>query len=234
MKNYELLYIVSSNITPQEVKTVFDEVNKSILELKGKILETPRSHPFLRADAQGQNKDEQQSLADLPVTKKRLAYPIDKNKNGYYLLNNIGLEADKIIELDKKIKLIKNVLRYLIIKAEPMSQKEVGRLKQLAERRRKEKDGKKEIGGTREKSKRIEKPPVISRAPIKIKESEESKESEKSEDKPAEPEKLSETKKEKEAQIEKAPEEKKKVKSKKIKLDDLEKKLDKILDETII
>lgn len=231
MKNYELLYIVSSNITPQEVKTVFDEVNKAVLELKGKILETPRNHPFLRADAQGQNKDEQQALVDLPVTKKRLAYPIDKNKNGYYILNNLGLEADKIIELDKKIKLIKNVLRHLIIKAEPMSQKEVARLKQLAERRRKEKDGKKEIGGAREKSKRIEKPPVASPAPVKIKKSE-------SEDKPVEPKKLSETKsetkKEEKAQIEKVPEEKKKVKNKKIKLDDLEKKLDKILDETII
>ena len=82
MKNYELLYIVSSNITPQEVKTTFDEVNKIILGLKGKILETPRNHPFLRADAQGQNEEEQQSLADLPITKKRLVYPIKKNKNG--------------------------------------------------------------------------------------------------------------------------------------------------------
>lgn len=222
MKNYELLYIISSNITPQEVKAVFGEVNDIVLGLKGKILETPQNHPFLRADSQGQNKDEQKSLAGLPVTKKRLAYPVEKNKNGYYVLNNLELETDKIIELDKKIKLVKNVLRHLIIKAEPMSQEEIGRLKQLTERKRKEKESKKETP----KSK-TEKPLIGRRAPEKVEEKKE--EVKKS---PEVPE-VKEVKIEKE-EIEKALEGKKKAKTKKIKLGDLEKKLDKILDETII
>ena len=223
MKNYELLYIVSSNITPQEVKAVFGEVNKAVLELKGKILETPQDHPFLRADAQGRNNEEQQALSDLPVTKKRLAYPVEKNKNGYYILNNLALETDKIIELDKKIKLVKNVLRHLIIKADPMSQREVRRLKQLAERRRKEKDGKKEVVGNK-KIKQPERPLAVKSAPEKIEKSE--TKDIKIEKKKIETEKVSGEKEIKE--------EKKKAKAKKIKLDDLEKKLDKILDETII
>lgn len=226
MKNYELLYIVSSNITPREVKTIFGEVNSAILELNGKILETPQGHPFLRADAQGQNKEEEQSLTDLPITKKRLAYPVEKNKNGYYILNNFGLEADKIAELDKKIKLVKNVLRYLIIKAEPMDREEIKRLKRLAEKRRKEKDSKREkIENKKPKSL------VSKRAPEKIKKVEEGKEeikkSSEAEIEPAVKIEKEKTKTEKES-------DKKKRKAKKIKLDDLEKKLDKILDETII
>ena len=241
MKNYELLYIISPNITPPEVKEVFDEVNKIVSDLKGEILKTPENHPFLRTNAQDRNEAEQQSLANLPVTKKRLAYPVDKNKNGYYALSNFSIEADKIAEFDKKIKLVKNVLRHLITHAEPMNQDQIKHLSQLTARKKTEKEGKpvetpihrvspatpRTIAPKAPEAKRAEKPGKVEER--KIEEIKEIKEEEKT----PEVKEVKEIKKEKE--IKEATEvKKKKPAGKKIKLDDLEKKLDKILDETII
>jgi len=232
MKNYELLYIVSSNITPQEVRAVFDEINGLISSLKGKRLETPPNHPFLKTDAQGQKEKEQQNLADLPIAKKRLAYPVKKNKNGYYVLNNFSLEADKIIEFDGKIKFNKNILRHIIIQTESLSQEQIKRLMVLAAKKKEEKGGKKETVG----SKRIK--PAAKQASGekelgKIEKIKEEKIEAKKAPEVKEVKVVEETKIEKVAE-EKETTEKKKPKGKKIKLDDLEKKLDKILDETII
>lgn len=230
MKNYELLYIISPNITPQEVKEVFGEVNKIISDLKGEVLETPKNHPFLRTNAQDQNEEEQQSLAGLLVVKKRLAYPVEKNKNGYYALSNLSLEADKLVEFDKKIKLVKNVLRHLIIHADPMSPEQIKHIERLTAKKKAEKGGarKEPVKNKIKYAERSEKPAV---APAVAKK---------------EPEEVEKVKPEKVEEEKKAPEEKKEEKKKevekkkasgkkeKIKLDDLEKKLDKILDETII
>ncbi len=252
MKNYELLYIISPNITPPEVKDVFDEVNKLVSDLKGEILKTPENHPFLRTNAQDRNEAEQQNLINLPVTKKRLAYPVDKNKNGYYALVNLSIEAEKVAEFDKKIKLVKNVLRHLIIRAEPMSQNQIKHLSKLTTRKKAEKEGKPvetpihrvssvapRVSSVAPKTptpeiKLKEKPKKIEEREIEeIKEEVKETEEIKKEEKAPEIKEVKEVKEIKETEKETAVK-KKKPAGKKIKLDDLEKKLDKILDEAII
>ncbi len=50
------------------------------------------------------------------IGKKQLAYPIKKNTEGLYVTVKVGAN-NKIGELDAQMKLNKNVLRYLLLKA---------------------------------------------------------------------------------------------------------------------
>lgn len=50
--------------------------------------------------------------------KKHLAYPIKGHEEGYYIFFKLVLDADKVKQLEKTIKLIPDVLRFLIISEE--------------------------------------------------------------------------------------------------------------------
>ena len=47
---------------------------------------------------------------------KKLAYPINKELNGYYFVMQVEADKDIINEFDRKIRLDENVLRHLIIR----------------------------------------------------------------------------------------------------------------------
>ena len=51
--------------------------------------------------------------------KRRLAYPINKENEGYYTLINFTSAADYISELDRRYRITDGVLRSLIIKKDP-------------------------------------------------------------------------------------------------------------------
>ncbi|RLC48119.1 MAG: 30S ribosomal protein S6, partial [Candidatus Cloacimonadota bacterium] len=42
-------------------------------------------------------------------------YPINKKKEAYYYIIYFQIDSEKIIELEKKYKLMENILRYLIL-----------------------------------------------------------------------------------------------------------------------
>jgi ribosomal protein S6 len=56
MNNYELLYILSANMTGEEIKTIFEDVEKNILKMGGEKLETLLDHPFLTKAETSQKK----------------------------------------------------------------------------------------------------------------------------------------------------------------------------------
>lgn len=91
MAKYELMYIISNNVSDDEVPKVTDEVKKYI-ESQGGIIE----------------KHEE-------MGKKKLAYPIAKTRNAFYVLDNFSAPADKINEVDHHIRTNQNIIRYLII-----------------------------------------------------------------------------------------------------------------------
>ena len=48
--------------------------------------------------------------------KRRLAYPVKKQNDGYYVLINFEIEPDAIFEIDRVIKIREEILRHLIVK----------------------------------------------------------------------------------------------------------------------
>lgn len=95
MPRYELMYILSSAVSD-------DQVPETVAAIKQNI-----------ADFGGSEIEEQQ------LGKKKLAYPIKKTKNGYYVVETFSLPAEKIKELDAKIRTQNaTIIRYLIVNLE--------------------------------------------------------------------------------------------------------------------
>jgi len=61
------------------------------------------------------NKNGGESLNSDEWGKKRLAYQINKFKEGYYFINYFTLDAAKLTELDRFYKLHEHIIRYNIL-----------------------------------------------------------------------------------------------------------------------
>ncbi|HYC79414.1 MAG TPA: 30S ribosomal protein S6 [Candidatus Binatia bacterium] len=91
MPKYELMYILSSAVSDNDVPTVVAEVDKYLTTQGGTLLN-------------------QEMLG-----KKKLAYPIKKTRNGFYVVQTFNLEPRKLQELDNKLRSIESIIRYLCI-----------------------------------------------------------------------------------------------------------------------
>ncbi len=248
MNNYELLYILPANITSEEIKTAFLEIEKNISKLGGKKLETLLDHPFL-VKAETSKEEDVEELKNLPIVKRRLAYPIKKNRVGFYCLFNFSSEPSKLKEIDSYLRMNNIVMRHLIIQANPITKDEIQLLEKLFARKRSEQE--KQEREKQEKSKSKEKKKEIKKEEAVVLKKPESKPTSEKEVKKTEKDARVEKKKEesvieetekKQKETEKDEvEEKKEVKKekattkkKKIKLEDLEDKLDEILKDTSI
>lgn len=239
MNNYELLYILPSNMTGKEIKNTFEDIEKEISKLGGEKLETLLDHPFLSKTETSKEEDSEE-LKNIPVVKRKLAYTINKNRFGFYCLFNFKSEGIKVKEIDTYLKMNKIVLRHFILQANPMSKEELARLQKLFARKKaeQEKESKQE-----KEAKAKEKEAKNNKKESKVEEKKEENKSAKIE-KETKKEKVAETKEEtvetkEEKKEEKAIEkeegkETKKVNKKKIKLEELENKLDEILEDSVI
>ncbi len=228
MNNYELLYILPANMAGKEIKNVFLEVEKNISKMGGEKLETLLDHPFL-IKAETSKDEESEELKNLPIVKRKMAYYVKKNKFGFYCLFNFSSEPENIKEIETYLRMNKDVLRHLIIQANPMNKEERKELEKLFERKRaeQEKEKVKEKKEERKLKEKTEKPQEL-----KINKS---IKKEDAEEKSKEIKEEVEEKNVKKDDLKKAGEEEKdSKKKKKMKLEDLEDKLDEILEDTNI
>ena len=93
MRYYELLYIVNPNLENDRVKNIIDEIDKEVGKYKVSII-----NHYLWG-------------------KKRLAYPINKNKYGIYLLLHFGAEQfDFLKDFERFLILDKSVIRHQLVR----------------------------------------------------------------------------------------------------------------------
>lgn len=50
--------------------------------------------------------------------RRKLAYEIDRQRDGYYVLMHTEIEPDALAEIERNLKLSTNILRYLIVLSE--------------------------------------------------------------------------------------------------------------------
>ena len=92
--NYELSFIISSVVPETEHKAVQDDILSYIKKINGKISKEPYS-----------------------IGRKKLTYPIKKQKHGFYVFLEFELEETAGLKrLEKHLTLTESVLRHLIIK----------------------------------------------------------------------------------------------------------------------
>ena len=91
---YETMYILRPDIAEEEVNKHIEKYNKLLEDMGGKIL-----------DSQMRGK-------------RRLAYPIAKNREGIYVqLSHLG-DGQHIAKIEKAMRLSEDVIRYMTIKQE--------------------------------------------------------------------------------------------------------------------
>lgn len=101
MPQYELMYLLGSHVADSEVPTITQQVLKSIEDFGGT------------------------EIAETQLGKKKLAYPIKKTRNGYYVVVDFNMDSQKINDLDAKIRTQDaTIIRYLIANQEEHLQRE--------------------------------------------------------------------------------------------------------------
>lgn len=91
MKNYELTYLITPEITEEEIKELQGKM-KSLIETEGGIL-----------------------IEENLANKKVLSSPIKKRSSGYLATLNFQLNSEKLTNLEKKLRSEDKILRYLIL-----------------------------------------------------------------------------------------------------------------------
>lgn len=94
MPQYELMYIIGSSISDDQIPKAVDEVKKNI-EGDGGVI---RKHEELG--------------------RKKLAYPIKHAKNGYYVVVNFEAAPTKMSDIEHKIRTSQNIIRHILVNME--------------------------------------------------------------------------------------------------------------------
>lgn len=92
MKKYELMFIINPTILEEGREAVIAKVN-NILTVAGATV--------LKSEKWGERK---------------LAYPIDKKKTGFYVLTTLEMDGTKLTEVESKLNITEEVMRYIVIK----------------------------------------------------------------------------------------------------------------------
>ena len=103
MHSYELTYLISPDLSEEELKIFPEKINS--------FLEEGRSEGL-----------------KLPV-KRRLAYPIKKKIEAYLGVLNFYLPSEKLENFEKKLKKEPKILRYLLLKKEVPRKIEMPRIR---------------------------------------------------------------------------------------------------------
>ena len=93
MNPYELLLIITPDYDENEAEALTDQV-KGIIENGGTLLKVD------------------------PWGKKRLAYPIRKRNEGYYVLYIFECAPSFVAELNQSLRVIETILRYMVVQYE--------------------------------------------------------------------------------------------------------------------
>ena len=91
MNKYEIMFILKSN-EEEAIKNQVSELKAIITDMKGEIV----------------NEKE--------MGNRKLAYPINKELNGYYYVMNVNANNEIVAEFDRKARINENVIRHLVIR----------------------------------------------------------------------------------------------------------------------
>lgn len=93
MKKYEAMFIVKPDLSEDQKKTLFNQINEAITKNNGSV-----------------------SQASIWSEKRKLFFPIKKYQEGIYYLMNFNLAPEGIAKIRHTYKLNENILRVLITK----------------------------------------------------------------------------------------------------------------------
>ena len=94
MRDYELVMIVSPEVADEAVPATIERVQQFIAEQGGEVKEVN------------------------PWGRRRLAYPIERHREGSYVVAQLSLDPQRLTALEENLKLSEDVIRHLVVKLE--------------------------------------------------------------------------------------------------------------------
>lgn len=91
LRDYELMYIIRPNVADEELAGATGKVEALITNLGGTVSERN------------------------PWGKRRLAYPIDKYEDGYYMVDKIQLDPNRARDLEEQLRISDDVIRHILV-----------------------------------------------------------------------------------------------------------------------
>lgn len=92
MRDYELVVIINPEIPDEETGRVVDRIGQLIATGGGEVTKTE------------------------PWGRRRLAYPIDGHREGFYVVQQFHMDPTATTELERSLKLSEDVIRYLLVR----------------------------------------------------------------------------------------------------------------------
>ncbi|MDP9727884.1 30S ribosomal protein S6 [Alicyclobacillus tolerans] len=92
MRQYETMYILKPELESEQISSLVEKYQSLVTEHGGQI-------------------DELQEIG-----KRRLAYEIDRHREGFYVLMKYSSDTDVTNELERVMRIEDNVLRYLTVR----------------------------------------------------------------------------------------------------------------------
>ena len=92
MTNYEIMFILSTQLTDEEKKASVTLVEETRVKSGAETVST-------------------EIWGD-----RKLAYPIERKENGYYVLTTFQMDGTKLTEVETKLNITESILKYMIVK----------------------------------------------------------------------------------------------------------------------
>lgn len=110
MRRYEQIYILRPSLTEEEITTVIENSNQIILDEGGAIIALNK------------------------WGMRKLAYPIKKEPQGYYVLADFAATPDAVAEIERKFRIDDAVLKYLTVRtSDAITAEEIAEAQNAAE-----------------------------------------------------------------------------------------------------
>jgi small subunit ribosomal protein S6 len=94
MRNYEIMFIVNPAATEEEIDKINTQLEGIITSGGGQITKIEK------------------------MGKRRLAYEVNKHREGYYLLFAIGANGDIIRECERRLRVMDAVIKYITVRVD--------------------------------------------------------------------------------------------------------------------
>lgn len=92
MTKYEIMYIINPTILEEGRDAVIAKVDTILTESGAALTKTEK------------------------WGERKLAYPIDKKKTGFYVLTTLEMDGTRLVEVERKLNITEEVMRYIIVK----------------------------------------------------------------------------------------------------------------------
>ena len=93
MRDYELAFIIDPDVEDDDLDGVIEKVSQMVTDGGGQITDVNR------------------------WGRRRLAYPIRKKDEGYYVVVQAQAPTEALSPLERSLKLLEEVVRYLLVRA---------------------------------------------------------------------------------------------------------------------